>query len=335
MRYSTIIIFAASLLTTAPAWADCTLTPNGTTILAPETRPEGTVIYNIDYGVFQGCDGTDWRLLNIDEAGGPDFLFADQTGVALSMLITSNIVQIQLAGTQSAAVSITGDGSPQYRICNDAGCASVDIDWTAEAELLEDNQYIQARLTSDATVNATNSATITVGSGSDQWDVTTVVTDPCAGSPSPGDVCADGSYYVGQVGGNNVYATTAASESSQGWNNGGSNWTVTGATSTTDGAGNTATLVALVDAGAPYPAAQYCDGLTNVHGNSDWYLPARDELNLFWNGGTPVADVNTSGSQYWSSTESTSAGAREQKFSDGVQGSVLKYGNLLVRCVRR
>jgi hypothetical protein len=154
---------------------------------------------------------------------------------------------------------------------------------------------------------------------------------PCGGI---GGLCADGSYYIGQVGGNDIYAT-AASESSQTWNNGVSNWTVTGFTSTTDGPGNTAGLVALSDAGAPYDAAEYCDGLTNVHGHSDWYLPAKDELNLFWNGSSPVAGVNTSGSWYWSSTEISSSNAWIHRFSDGLQTSGLKSGIVLVRCVRR
>lgn len=152
-----------------------------------------------------------------------------------------------------------------------------------------------------------------------------------------GDLCADGSYYIGQVGGNDIFATASASEgSNRTWNNGTTNWTTTGFTSTTDGPGNTAGLVALSDAGAPYDAAEYCDGLTSVHGHSDWYLPAKDELNLFWNGGTPVAGVNTSGSYYWSSTESSNNFlAWIQRFSDGAQANDGKNNGRLVRCVRR
>lgn len=70
MRYSMVIIFAACLLTAAPAWADCDLAPNGTTILAPETRPIGTMIYNSDHQVFQGCAEDHWVSLNISSAGG-------------------------------------------------------------------------------------------------------------------------------------------------------------------------------------------------------------------------------------------------------------------------
>ena len=68
MRYSMVIIFAACLLTAAPAWADCDLVPNGTTILAPETRPAGTVIYNSDHQVFQGCVEDHWVSLHVSAA---------------------------------------------------------------------------------------------------------------------------------------------------------------------------------------------------------------------------------------------------------------------------
>lgn len=164
-----------------------------------------------------------------------------------------------------------------------------------------------------------------------------VAPEPCdpVSSPSPGQVCDDGSYYIGQVGGNDIYATASASQSTQTWDNGTSSWTDTPADSTTDGPGNTAGLVALSDAGAPYAAAEYCDGLTNVHGHSDWYLPAKSELNLFYNGGSPVAGVNTSGSWYWSSTESGSVSAWFHRFSDGGQGADARGNSYLVRCVRR
>ena len=155
-----------------------------------------------------------------------------------------------------------------------------------------------------------------------------------AGCPTMGDLCSDGSYYIGQLGGNDIYATAAASETSQSWNNGTTNWTVTGFTSTTDGLSNTAGLTALADAGAPYNAAAHCDGLA-AHGHSDWYLPAQDELNLFWNGGAPVAGVLTDGSWYWSSTESGTLHARIQRFSLGHQNGSLKDSMRPVRCVRR
>lgn len=157
-----------------------------------------------------------------------------------------------------------------------------------------------------------------------------------AGCPNIGDLCSDGSYYIGQISSMKIYATASGSESTHTWNSGTTSYTTTGFTSTTDGPGNTSGLVALSDAGTPYEAAAYCDGMTDAHGHSDWYLPAKDELNLFWNGGSPVAGVQTSGNWYWSSTESINTHAWRQRFSDGVSTSGNKSNsNIWIRCVRR
>lgn len=151
--------------------------------------------------------------------------------------------------------------------------------------------------------------------------------------PNIGDECDDDTYYIGAVGGHRVFAIGVTHHETTTWNNGTTNYATTGILSTTDGKSNTEELVALSDAGAPYEAAEYCDGLT-AHGHSDWYLPAKDELNLFWNDGSPVAEVTTSGSYYWSSTEDSYNGAWIQRFSDGWQYTSYKNSYRQVRCVR-
>ena len=65
------------------------------------------------------------------------------------------------------------------------------------------------------------------------------------------------------------------------WNNGTGNWTDTGYTSAVTGKDNTAGLAVLADAGSTYKAASYCENLT-AYGNSDWYLPAKNELNILY-----------------------------------------------------
>lgn len=117
----------------------------------------------------------------------PDaFTPTDGTDVALSTLTTSDIVQITgISG--SVATSISGGGSPQYRICADATCSSEVQTWTSSANTIENNQYLQLRLTSSASNSTMLSATMTVGTGSDQWDVTTV-----AGSYAANAVTFDG-----------------------------------------------------------------------------------------------------------------------------------------------
>lgn len=155
------------------------------------------------------------------------------------------------------------------------------------------------------------------------------------GCDAVGDECDDGSYYIGDVGSRKIYAASSASELNRSWNNGAFNppWTTTGFTSTTDGPGNTAGLVALIDAGSPYEAAEHCNDLS-AHTHDDWYLPARDELNLFWNGGSPLAGVVTDGSWYRASTEVTASNSYIQRFNDGSQQTTSKNLNLVTRCVR-
>lgn len=99
------------------------------------------------------------------------FSFTDQTNVALSTLTTSNIVQITGIDT-ATAVSISGGGSPQFRVCADATC-STNPAWGSSSATITNNQYLQLRLTSSSSTNTTLNATVTVGAGSDTWSVTT------------------------------------------------------------------------------------------------------------------------------------------------------------------
>lgn len=91
------------------------------------------------------------------------FSFTDQISVALSTLIESNTLNIN-GIDDGTSISITGDGSPQFRINGGSWVTSGTID---------DGDTLQLRLTSNASPSTTNSATVTIGTESDQWDVTT------------------------------------------------------------------------------------------------------------------------------------------------------------------
>lgn len=196
--------------------------------------------------------------------------------------------------------------------------------------------------------------------------------DVCAGTPSPGDVCADGSVFAGMLnvdgvaGDEKIFITAGAFEgSSLTWNNGTTNYTNTGATDLVDGLANTTTLTTApvnADAGGPYAAAEYCattldtaDAGAAAHGQTDWYLPSRDELDLIYDNlvdqdadstpGGPLGDpatlygFDTSGSYpgsfYWPSSESSNGNAWSQRFSDGNQYYFDKVYTMSVRCARR
>lgn len=121
-----------------------------------------------------------------------------------------------------------------------------------------------------------------------------------------------------------------------------SNTSTSGTSSQTDGWANTNAMN-----NTSHPAAKYCRDYRGG-GFSDWYLPAKSELNLFWlniapgNSATPIA-FQTGGAQalavptyYWSSTENSALTAWRQRFSDGSQNSNgYKDYSWLVRPVRR
>lgn len=102
------------------------------------------------------------------------------------------------------------------------------------------------------------------------------------------------------------------------------------ADSTTDGETNTINLVTY--APPANPAAQYCYDMV-YGGYSDWYLPAKDQLNTLYSQRVTVGGF-VSG-PYWSSTEDSTPYAWYQSFNGGSQSYGYKDANTLsVRCIR-
>lgn len=152
---------------------------------------------------------------------------------------------------------------------------------------------------------------------------------------SIGDSCG-GIVYAGESDGNRIYTTRADHARRITWNGGVSDppWTDTGATSLSDGAGNTDILVALSDAGAPYQAAQICRTF-----GQEWYLPAYNELVLLESnknlvGGFEETDVFPA-SYYWSSTEYEDSRSYYRRFYPVSMGYNWKTHTHNVRCVRQ
>jgi hypothetical protein len=146
-----------------------------------------------------------------------------------------------------------------------------------------------------------------------------------------------------------------------------SNTSTAGTTSPYDGAANTAAM-----SDASHPAANYCAGLT-IDGYSDWYLPARYELDIAYENlkpttasnstswgindysvpkrtvnrtaGTPaqtsVTAFQTGGAEdfvaagHWSSTESNATDAWRLTFSNGSQTMTGKNSVNWVRAFRK
>lgn len=114
----------------------------------------------------------EWELY-ADTGGGdqtPDaFSFTDQNDVALSTLIESDIVQVTgiADGTQ---ISIYDGG---FRIGN-ADMSSVRVDWGWADSTINNGEYIQVRQNSASAYSTPDFSTVTVGTYSTDWTVTTV-----------------------------------------------------------------------------------------------------------------------------------------------------------------
>jgi len=184
----------------------------------------------------------------------------------------------------------------------------------------------------------------------------------------------EGGFFAGQISTagtgvadyNLVIAPKSSGEnSSKQWKT--SNTSTSGTSSVIDGPTNSANMN-----NASHPAAQFCEGLT-IGGFSDWYMPAKNELEVCYYNLKPTTTSNNTGSGtntnavpsrgsnytsgtpaqtsatdfqtgnteafaasfYWSSTESSSTNAWKQAFDNGDQSNDGKDGSLYVRAVRR
>lgn len=112
----------------------------------------------------------------------------------------------------------------------------------------------------------------------------------------------------------------------------------TGATSLTDGAQNTADMLAaackpgISPGSTSNPLAVDLVTAYSLNGYDDWYLPSQDELNALHAQKATVGGFASS--YYWSSSEYRDHDAWGQSFVNGYQGNVNKYGMIRVRSVR-
>lgn len=186
-------------------------------------------------------------------------------------------------------------------------------------------------------------------------DLYAATSDPCdpRNNPAPGQVCDDGSVYAGITpDGNEHMYTTPADAGRFAWTSGATPWHDTLMANCTDGPpgssltcrtgeDNTNFLVGAdadnVAAGKQiFTAAQYCADL-EAHSQTDWYMPAADEVNVLYLYRLSIGGFDTvSGiSDYQSSSEQNWGYKRTQKFSTGVASNNNKGNNDLLRCVRK
>lgn len=152
----------------------------------------------------------------------------------------------------------------------------------------------------------------------------------CLADLEIGEACG-GIVYAGSLSGTRLY-TTEADQGSFSFNNGTFNppWTLTGASSTTDGMSNTDILAGLTDAGAPYEAAQACRAL-----GPEWYLPSRDELSVLYYNRENIGGFLNFGLYLASAEINIYEGTYVQFGDEYFFSGSMKSTDRPVRCVRR
>jgi len=185
-----------------------------------------------------------------------------------------------------------------------------------------------------------------------------------------------GGYYAGQIGVSSVathylvVGPISTAQTINQWKN--ANTATAGADSDIDGPQNTADMVADGNS-TVYPCAHFCNDLS-TGGQTDWYMPAKNELEVCYFNLKPTTTTNQTGSginpnavparasnytsgnpaqtsatdfkdtgaedfaadSYWTSTEFSATTPRTQFFGNGFQGSYAnKDVSYRVRAVRR
>jgi len=138
-----------------------------------------------------------------------------------------------------------------------------------------------------STIRCVVTATNSLGSVSANSASTSTIPDVALGD------AVGGGFYGGKIndGGTEYYLIVApkasGENSSKQWKT--SNTTTSGTTSTIDGPSNTS---AMISAGAAaHPAADFCDDLS-IGGFTDWYMPAKDELEVLYYNLKPSVESN-------------------------------------------
>ena len=133
-----------------------------------------------------------------------------------------------------------------------------------------------------------------------EWSTATTFTTAASFGPTTIGEAYGGGYYAGKIvqGGSTYYLIVAPKSSGE---NSSKQW------KTSNDAGPSATIT--LNNGpaasssmnsASYPAAQFCEGLS-IGGYTDWYLPARDELELCYRNLKPTTTANNTSARSQSS----------------------------------
>jgi len=222
---------------------------------------------------------------------------------------------------------------------------STSVASNADGSIIERQEYLQTQINTnlDATVSSRASASDYTSARATKLDnIDNTVSSRAKGFHECSDNDADGHICGGgmKFGTGLVVTPSNCTDSTTPVCNGATDaltktWSATTgsnepADSTTDGWSNTGNLV--YNTLKTNDAAQYCFDMV-YGGYSDWYLPAKDQLNTLYGQKATVGGFIAN--NYWSSTESSTNSGWSQSFINGGQYSYYDKTNAYyVRCVR-
>lgn len=354
-------------ITQASAITDATITVTGSPLTLTTNGPTGTLtINNTSLIVFAtnitsnftgtALDG------NVTETGNTCANVAPQSSCTLtytpgSTVVTQTSFPIQGSNTNAVTAAIQIDSGITISAVNpSSGPASGGTGVTLTGSGFTGATSLTFGGTPATSLNVVNSTTVTaVTPAHATGAVDVVITTPSgSGTKTNGftylTTAVGQSAYGGTIaclngGFNNLIAATADNSTGIQWGGIGS---TTGATSTTNGASNTALIVSTLGASPTYAAGLCRNYKVDSQGHTpcqagntcydDWFLPAGNnnidsgQLNcLYKNKATIGGFMNT---LYWSSTEDSASNAWSENFSNGNQPSASKNSIYRVRCVR-
>lgn len=356
-------------ITQSAAITDATITVTGSPLTLTTNGPTGTLTINNTSLIVAATNITSTFTGtalngNVTETGNTCASVAPQASCTLTYTPGSTVVSqtsfpIQGSNTNAVTAAIQIDaGITLSSVSPSSGAASGGTGVTLTGVGLTGATGVTFGGSAATSVNVVNSTTVTAVTPAHAAGAVDVVITTPSGSATDTNGYTYLTTAVGQsaYGGtiaclngslNNLIAATADNSTSI---QSGGYGTPTNATSITDGATNTVTIVTIVGAngGTPY-AEQLCsnyeiDSQRNTpceSGNTcynDWFLPAGNnttssgQLNCLYTNRSVVGGFASA--FYWSSTEFNPFGTWYQSFSTGSQFVGVKNNIQRVRCVR-
>ncbi len=353
-------------ITQASPIADATITVTGSPLTLTTNGPTGTLTINNTSLIVAATnitsDFTGTALDgNVTETGNTCTSVAPQSSCTLTYTPGSTVVAqtsfpIQGSNTNAVTAAIQIDaGIIIDTVSPSSGPASGGTGVTLTGSGFTDATSLTFGGTAATSLNVVSSTSVTAVTPAHATGAVNVVITTPSGSATKTNDFTYATTAVGQsaYGGtiaclngslNNLIAATADNSTGIPWGDG----ITTNATSTTDGATNTITIVATLGPGSTYAAGLCSNYEIDSQGNTpcesgnacynDWFLPAGSntgasgQLNCLYMNQTTIGGFASA--FYWSSTEFDAGNAWFQDFSGGGQSFGFENNSNRVRCVR-